>query len=424
MFPNPHSQLIALSDLLASRREAILAAWQSASGTDPEQTTDRNLTHGQFLDHIPKILNAFECRLRSRQGGLADHTDESGRQKEGVKDGLLPLNQGYCLKELMKECGQLQLCLFDELRDIASSHPELDHATFMEAFRLLLHLINDTIGESAVQYEQMQEAEAAVRVGDLMGALADISEIARRRASLLNQAVHDLSSDVLGVSIAASLASRTDMAETDRVVSVAFLQRAVLGLTSMLGELMDLARLEAGQEVREIARFDAGVLIAELCHSHQPYAHERHLFLKIKGTDPVRVEGDKERVRRVVKNLIGNALKHTQEGGVTVSWGTEKKTWWLIIKETKPGLTNDSDASIEAGVREVNKGALPLLSKSTGETPSSPPRHPHSEGIGLSIAGRLCELLDASLEIVSPSETGMSFRVIFPRRYDRRVSVK
>ena len=100
---------------------------------------------------------------------------------------------------------------------------------------------------------------------DLMSALADVDEIERRRATLIHQAVHDLNSDVLGVSMAATQISRADMAENDRVESAAFLQRAVQGLNSMLGELMDLARLEAGQENREIAGFDAGSLITDLC---------------------------------------------------------------------------------------------------------------------------------------------------------------
>lgn len=433
MHQTPSQQLATLSDLLAARREAILQAWREAACADPEQTTGRALTIGQFLDHIPEILDAFEFKLRSRPGGMADRAADRGKKKEEVKHGLHRWQQGYRLKELMNECGQLQLCLFEELRNLATAHPELDHATFVEAFRQLLHLINDTISESAVQYERMQQAEAAGRVGDLMGALADVSEIERRRATLFHQAVHDLNSDVFGVSMAASRVSRTDLVETDRVESAAFLQRAVEGLNTMLGELMDLARLEAGQEDREIAGFDVGVLIAELCDSHQPYAHVRNLFLRMKGPDPLCVEGDAEKVRRVAKNLLGNALKYTQNGGVTVSWGEEKKNWWLMVKDTGPGMKNDDGASMVAGLQEATASAKESDEKSSAiegkssrvlpspeETaaPGNPSPHQPGEGIGLSIVKRLCELLDASLEIASSAEAGTTFRVVFPRRYD------
>ena len=129
----------------------------------------------------------------------------------------------------------------------------------------------------------MQQAEAAGRVADLMNALATVDEIEQRRATLIHQAVHDLNSDVLGVTMAATLVGRTQLAEADRMASVAFLERATQGLTTMLGELTELARLEAGQEKRKLAAFDAAELIANLCAGNQPLARERRLYLKTDG---------------------------------------------------------------------------------------------------------------------------------------------
>jgi signal transduction histidine kinase len=428
----PIQQLAALSDLLAARWDAILLAWRKEARADPEQTTGRSLTIGQFLDHIPQILDAFEFKLRSRPGGVDARVADVDKKEEEVKHGLHRWQQGYRLNELLNECGHLQFCLFEELGCIAAAHPELEHATFVEAYRQLLHLINDTISESAVQYERMQQAEAAGRVGDLTGAVAHLNEIEQRRATLLHQAVHDITSDVLGVSMAATQVTRTDMAETDRVESAAFLQRAVQGLNSMLGELMGLARLEAGQENREIAGFDAGALITELCDSNQPFAHERQLFLKMKGPAPLSVEGDAEKVRRVAKNLLVNALKYTESGGVIVSWGEEKGNWWLMVKDTGPGMLTASGGSMADGLQEATASAKESDEESAAikgesshvlpppEAASTPPRPSYGqpgEGIGLSIVKRLCELLDASLEIASSADAGTTFRVVFPRRY-------
>jgi len=425
-------QLAALSDLLAARRDAILLAWRKAARADPEQMTGRSLTIGQFLDHIPQILDAFEFMLRCHPGGAEARAADVDKKEDEVKHGLHRWQQGYRLKELMNECGHLQFCLFEELGSIAAAHPELEQATFVEAYRQLLHLINDTISESAVQYERMQQAEAASRVVDLMGALADVNEIERRRATLIHQAVHDLNNDVLGVSMAATQVSRTDMGDTDRVESGAFLQRATQGLTTMLGALMNLARLEAGQENREIAVFDAGVLITELCDANQPLAHERNLFLNAEGPTQLSVEGDADKVRRVAKNLLVNALKYTENGGVSVSWGEEKENWWLMVKDTGPGMLTESGTSMAAGLQEATASAKESDEKSAaikGEasqvlpapeetaTRARPSKHQPGEGIGLSIVKRLCELLDASLEIASSAEAGTTFRVVFPRRY-------
>ena len=425
-------QLVDLSDLLAARREAILLAWRKADRADPEQMTGRALTVGQFLDHVPQILDAFEIKLRSRPGGVADRIADMDKKLEEVKHGLHRWQQGYRLKELIHECGHLQRCLFEELSSIAAAHPELERETLLEAYRQLLHLINDTISESAAQYERMQQAEAAGRVDDLVGALANVHEIEHRRATLIHQAVHDLNSDVLGVRMAATLLGKTGMAETDRVESAGYMQRAVQGLTVMLGELMDLARLEAGKESREIARFDAAALIAQMCDGNQPFARERQLFLDKNGPPVLSIEGDADKVRRLLKNLLVNALKYTDDGGVTVSWGEEKENWWLKVKDTGPGILAGTDSPLVAGLQEATASAKEsdeisaaikgeasqvLAPHEDPSAPAAPSYRQPGEGIGLSIVKRLCELLDASLEIASSAEAGTTFRVVFPRRY-------
>ncbi|MBK7999737.1 MAG: hypothetical protein IPK15_13735 [Verrucomicrobia bacterium] len=166
----PIQQLASLSDLLAARREAILAAWRKMDRADPEQKTGRALTLGQFLDHIPAILDAYELKLRSRPGGADARSADAEKKEEGAKHGLHRWQQGYRLKELISECGHLQLCVFEELGNIVAMRPDLEPATLMEAHRQLLHLIDGTISESAAQYERMQQAEAASRVVDLMKA--------------------------------------------------------------------------------------------------------------------------------------------------------------------------------------------------------------------------------------------------------------
>lgn len=425
-------QLAALSHLLAARREAMLLAWRKMDRADPEQLTGRALTLGQFFDHIPAILDAYEFKLRSSPGGADARTADADKKEEGMKHGLHRWQQGYRLKELIGECGHLQLCMFEELGRIVAAHPELEHKTLLEAHRQLLHLINDTISESAAQYQRMQQAEAAGRVGELMKALGTVNDLEQRRATLIHQAVHDLNSDVFGVSLAATRVGKSDMAETERVESALFLQRAVSGLSGMLGELMELARLEAGQEERKIAAFDAGELIVKLCEGRQPFACERKLFLKTEGPLRLAVEGDADKVRRIAKNLLVNALKYTDDGGVVVSWGEEKENWWLMIKDTGPGMSSNSGPSLKAGLQEATASAKESDEKSAaiqGETSQvlAPPgdttfrtKAPHDqpgEGIGLSIVKRLCELLDASLEIASSAEAGTTFRVVFPHRY-------
>lgn len=427
----PSKQLVALSDLLGERRAAVLTAWRKRDGADPEQKTGRALTLGQFLDHIPAILDNYALQLRCDRGGASARAADVEKEEDGVKHGLHRWQQGYRLKELISECGNFQICVFEQLGSIFASHPELEHATLMEAQRQLLHLINDIISGSAAQYERMQQAEAVGRVRDLTRALADVDAIEQRRATLIHQAVHDLNSDVLGVTMAATQIGRTGLTETDRMESAAFLQRAVEGLGSMLGELMDLARLEAGQESREVSGFDVGSLMSNLCEINQAFARQRNLFLRVDGPSSLPVEGDAEKVRRVAKNLLVNALKYTECGGVVVSWAAGKENWWLMVKDTGPGMLTKAGTSMADVLQEAtasakesdeNSAAIKgedsdVLPPKATATPTQPSQYQPGEGIGLSIVKRLCEMLDASLEIASSAEAGTTFRVVFPRHY-------
>jgi signal transduction histidine kinase len=427
-------QFSALSDHFAARRDNILEAWRAADRADPDQTSGRLLTLGQFLDHIPEMLDAFEYRLRSRPGGADASEADGDKREEGLKHGLHRWQQGYRLQELINECGHLQLCLSSELVRIAEEHPEIEPATVIEAQRQIMALVNDTISESAGQYERMQQAEAASHVGDLRGALFSVTAIERHRSTLLHQAVHDLKSDVLGVNLAATLLEQPSLAENDRAESTVYLKQAVSGLNTMLEELMELARLQAGQETRKIAPFDAAVVLTELGAAHQPLALERRLALDVQGPARLMTEGDAEKTRRLAKNLLGNALKYTPCGSVEMTWGEEAETWWLKVKDTSPGMLSGPNSPLVAGLQEATASAKESDDKAAGHdgeasqvlsapwdanSAATPSRHQPGEGIGLSIVKRLCELLDASIEIASSAETGTTFRVVFPLRYQQ-----
>jgi signal transduction histidine kinase len=425
-------QFDVVSAFLKSRRKLILLAWRSAAEADPEQTTVRALTRGQFNDHIPEVLDAFERKLCARPGGVEAASASLDKKAEEVKHGLHRWQQGYRLHELMREWGHLQLCLFEELETFAATHPEVSRETITGANRQMITLVNEAIAESAAQFERMQRAEASGQLGDLKEALVSVNEIERRRAALIHQAVHDLNSNVFSVSVAANLLGATDVAEAERVEFAALLKHGVKGVTVMLGDLMDLARLEAGQESREITVFDAAALAVEVCEGNQPFARGRNLFLETHGAARLSVEGDRGKVRRLLQNLLSNALKYTEWGGVIVSWGAEKESWWLMVKDTGPGLLAGPGAPMVVGLQEATASARESDEKvaaKTGQTshvlkpsadgpePMRPSHQQPGEGIGLSIVKRLCELLDASLEMASSAETGTTFRVVLPRQY-------
>jgi signal transduction histidine kinase len=202
---------------------------------------------------------------------------------------------------------------------------------------------------------------------------------------------------------------------------------------------MDLARLEAGQEERRIAPFDAAHLLKELSESLRGVAAERNLFLKTEGPESLPVEGDSIKVRRILQNLILNAFKATERGGVRLIWQEHEtpgaQQWIVCVQDTGPGLSPEHAAPLEDVLKEATDASQEVESGAdlAGEAESPMPpapsltsrsEHPSGsemagEGIGLAIVKRLCELLNASLELQTSAGTGTTFRIIFPRSYPR-----
>jgi signal transduction histidine kinase len=215
------------------------------------------------------------------------------------------------------------------------------------------------------------------------------------------------------------------------------LHRSVESLRVLLTDLLDLSRLEAGEERRNLSHFDAAALLRQYCDSVRPLAVERNLFLKAEGPQALLVQGDAVKVQRVAQNLILNALNATSQGGVRVSW--EGRTvsgiaqWLLCVQDTGPGFQRHSPAApLETALREATEEAHAADARGRTAEPApltAPTLRSQSEpgavsvstgeGIGLSIVKRLCELLDASLELETSPGDGTTFRVVLPRGYPR-----
>lgn len=161
------------------------------------------------------------------------------------------------------------------------------------------------------------------------------------------------------------------------------------------------------------------------------------MYLKTQGLESLPVEGDPGKVRRILQNLVLNALRYTDRGGVTVIWkpldDALTENWMFCLQDRDPGLDDDPEtAPMASQIHEATQTAQQAVESQPGETPAadipkaptlpslSNQQHPGEipgEGVGLSIVKRLCELLNASIELETGKGKGTTFRVILPCRY-------
>jgi signal transduction histidine kinase len=427
-------QFAELAIYLAQERDTILRAWREAVDRDPEVSTASTISRAQFNDHIPEVLDAFESDLRGLESGASVRAAE---QKSAAEHGLHRWQQGYDQRDTMREWGHLHLCVLDAVEHYGSVHPDLEATVMPEARRALVRLCNSGVCESAARFAWLQRTEAAGRVHELEQALEQLQTFERERAEIWREAAHDLRGSVSAISSAAAIVGRDGLQEATRTQFSHSLRKSVVSLHDLLSDLMSLARLEAGHDRRSVAEFDVGQLLREFCDSIRPMAVERGLFLRCEGPESLVVESDAAKVRRIAQNLVLNALNATERGGVRVTWerGTSSGVaqWVMCIQDTGPGFSNESAPVLARALKEATEEAqeVEVRAETAGDrsAQTTPPqtlpsqsavRTPyarHGEGIGLSIVKRLCEVLDASLELESDSGKGTTFRVTLPCRY-------
>ena len=431
-------QLRHLADHLTSRRPQILRAWHQMVEADPELTTASSISRTQFYDHIPQLLDAF-ADLLCAEDGLEKKQASAEQKKNAGEHGLLRWQQGYDQSQTMREWAHLQICLLDELDNYALAQPQNASASMHAARRALARLCGDGVCESAARYARLQQSEAASRLRDLEQAVQHLKTVERERAERWREAAHDLRGTVHVVTSAAAVLNLGTVPEPARARMSQALHRGTSSLHVLLTDLMDLARLEAGQERRRLSSFDAAQLLKNLCDPLRAVAAERNLFLHTDGVAPLQVEGDPVKVQRIVQNLVMNALNATSSGGVRLTWGEHAvgklEQWIVCVQDTGPGLDAGTAAPLERALKHATEEAQQVEEHAdandkqesenlapaptlASKSPSDSSRDRGGEGIGLSIVKRLCELLDASLELETSPGAGTTFRVIFPRQYE------
>jgi signal transduction histidine kinase len=432
-----HRQCIALAAYMRQSREKLLTEWRQRVEQDPELTTASSITRSQFTDSIPKVLDAFEQALRADDA--IRETQADMEQREGASEhGLHRWQQGYDLRETLREWAHLHQCILAELESYSECAPGLAPEVTRRAREVLVRLCGEGACESAARYNRLQQAEAAGRVRDLESAVTELRALEKERADILRQAAHDLRGSVGVITNATAVLARTTSEEM-RVNFFGILDRAISSTQSLLGDLIDLNRLEAGQDRVQITAFDVSAVLRDLSESLRAEAAARNLFLKAEGPESLAVRGDRVKLQRIVQNLVLNAIKATEVGGIQLFWqGAPDNTRWILtVEDTGPGLRGAHATPLTRAMREATDqahdsegpqqtneglGHRPiqtggLSSSGANNVPGAPTaatsREP-GEGIGLSIVKRLCELLGAAIELETEPGRGTRFRLTFP----------
>lgn len=427
--PETYGELAELASYLASRRQAILDGWRLAVLGDAGLETAAQISVLHFENLIPKILDKFEQRLRT----ASERPPSPSEEQNSFEHGTHRWQEGYSIQEMVREWGHFQICVTDELERYGLTRPGVPAHISAFARRLWLMLCNEGISKSVEEFNRLQRSEAEGVFQDLQQAVTELRNLDRQRAEIWHEAAHDLRGNVGLVTTTTSILTEAGVPETLRTRAFTLLQANVTSLQSLLEDLLSLARLEAGREELQLQTFDASALLQDMGATLGLLAQEKGLYLHTEGPESLIVEGDPAKIRRILQNLTLNALKYTEHGGITLSWGTTRERdierWLIRVRDTGPGMPFAPGGPVTAELREATRTSKKVEERSEKEDVEPVPFFPPAflpdgfqrpgEGVGLLIVKRLCELLQATIEVASAPGEGTVFQVVLPRDYGR-----
>jgi signal transduction histidine kinase len=183
-------------------------------------------------------------------------------------------------------------------------------------------------------------------------------------------------------------------------------QRCAHSLLTLLNDILDLSKIEAGKMTLEKIEFDVRALVADCIKTHQRKAQENKVALlsEVSPAVPQSITGDPLRIRQILANLISNAVKFTEHGSVAVrmdgeAGGGSEFRLRFIVQDSGTGIPADK--------------LLAIFDKFT-QADGSVSRKYGGTGLGLAITRRLVELHGGEINVSSELGRGTAFTVTLP----------
>jgi signal transduction histidine kinase/CheY-like chemotaxis protein/CHASE3 domain sensor protein len=331
-----------------------------------------------ILSDIGTALLGAQNRLKLQQ--LLEETQAQSEELQVQHNELEGLNA-----ELEAQAQKLQASE-EELRvqqeELLQSNQELEERSS------LLEEKNELIEERNIEIQQKAEA---------------LELSTRYKSEFLANMSHELRTPLNSILLLSRLMAENEAMDPEHQEYAAVIQSSGQGLLSLIDEILDLSKIEAGKMELDRTNVKVDDIVAGMRSLFNPLAKDKNLnFVIEKSAEvPEFFHTDKMRLEQIIKNLLSNAIKFTTAGSVTLNINTNEKLGALVFKVTDTGV----------GIAPEKQG---MIFEAFQQADGSTRRKFGGTGLGLSISRELAKLLGGYIDLRSAEGEGSVFTLTLP----------